>query len=91
MAVFNKKEGLMTNQKLRQAIPAAVDIEPVMKAGVGNPLFFRLDPGLPFQEQKAWHSTVGAPFYNQHETSTTGRRRSSSCGRPATRASPSAS
>ena len=67
MAVFNKKEGLMTNQKLRQAIQAAVDIEPVMKGAVGNPLFYRLDPGLSFQEQKAWHSTVGAPFYNQHD------------------------
>jgi len=65
MAVFNKKEGLMTNQKLRQAIQAAIDMEPAMKAAVGNALFYRLDPGLSFQEQKAWHSTVGAPFYNQ--------------------------
>jgi peptide/nickel transport system substrate-binding protein len=67
IGVFNKKEGLMTNQKLRQAIQAAIDVEPVMKAAVGNPLFYRLDPGLAFQEQKAWHSTVGAPFYNQHD------------------------
>ena len=67
MAVFNKKEGLMTNQKLRQAIQMAVDVEPAMKAAVGNPLFYRLDPGLSFQEQKAWHSSVGAPFYNQHD------------------------
>ena len=67
MAVFNKKEGLMTNQKLRQAIQVAIDIEPAMKGAVGNPLFYRLDPGLSFQEQKAWHSTVGAPFYNQHD------------------------
>jgi len=63
--VFNKKEGLMTNVKLRQAIQAALDMESVMKGAVGNPLFYRLDPGLSFQEQKAWHSTAGAPFYNQ--------------------------
>jgi peptide/nickel transport system substrate-binding protein len=31
VAVFNKKEGLMTNQKLRQAWQAAIDIEPIMK------------------------------------------------------------
>ena len=67
MAVFNKEEGLMTNQKLRQAIQAAIDMDPVMRAAVGNPLFYRLDPGLSFQEQKAWHSTVGAPFYNRHD------------------------
>ena len=32
VAVLNKKEGLMTNQKLRQAWQAAIDIEPIMKA-----------------------------------------------------------
>jgi peptide/nickel transport system substrate-binding protein len=63
-AVFNKKEGLMTNQKLRQAIQAAIDIEPAMQAGAGNPLFYRLDSALSFQEQKAWHTKVGAEHYN---------------------------
>ena len=62
--VFNKKEGLMTNQKLRQAIQAAIDIEPAMQAGAGNPLFYRLDSALSFQEQKAWHTKVGAEPYN---------------------------
>jgi len=65
MAVFNKKEGLMTNVKLRQAVQAAVDIEPNMRAAVGNPLFYRLDSGLAFTEQKAWHSKVGGDAYNQ--------------------------
>jgi peptide/nickel transport system substrate-binding protein len=62
--VFNKKEGLMTNLKLRQAIQAAIDIEPAMQAGAGNPLFYRLDSALAFQEQKAWHTKVGAEHYN---------------------------
>jgi len=65
MAVFNKKEGLMTNVKLRQAVQAAVDIEPNMRAAVGNPLFYRLDSGLAFTEQKAWHSKAGGDAYNQ--------------------------
>ncbi|HXI20275.1 MAG TPA: ABC transporter substrate-binding protein, partial [Gemmatimonadales bacterium] len=47
VAVFNKKEGLMTNQKLRQAWQAAVDIEPIMKnvAG-GKKEFYRMDSSL---------------------------------------------
>lgn len=65
MFVFNKKEGMMTNVKLRQAIQAALDVEPAMRAAAGNPLFYRLDSGLAFQEQKAWHSRVGAESYNQ--------------------------
>ena len=34
--VLNKKEGLMTNQKLRQALQAALDIESVMKVAAGG-------------------------------------------------------
>jgi peptide/nickel transport system substrate-binding protein len=47
VAVFNKKEGLMTNQKLRQAWQAALDIEPIMKnvAG-GKSEFYRMDSSL---------------------------------------------
>src|SRR5262249_11644447 len=47
VAVFNKKEGLMTNQKLRQAWQAAIDIEPIMNnvAG-GHREFYRMDNSL---------------------------------------------
>ena len=36
IAVLNKKEGLMTSQKLRQAWQAAIDIEPIMKNVAGG-------------------------------------------------------
>src|SRR2546428_2596946 len=36
VAVLNKKEGLMTNAKLRQAWQAAIDIEPIMKNVAGG-------------------------------------------------------
>src|SRR3989441_8485038 len=37
LAVLNKKDGLMTNAKLRQAWQAAIDIEPIMKNEAGGP------------------------------------------------------
>src|SRR5262249_22321173 len=44
VAVFNKKEGLMTNQKLRQAWQAAIEVEPIMKNGAGGQReVYRLD------------------------------------------------
>jgi peptide/nickel transport system substrate-binding protein len=64
--VLNNKQGLMTDHRLRQAIQAAVDPEPMMLAGLGHKDFFRLDPGLFFQEQ-AWHSKAGAALYNQRD------------------------
>src|SRR3990172_509130 len=46
IAVFNKKEGLMTNQKLRQAWQAAIDIEPIMKSVAGGRAeVYRLESG----------------------------------------------
>ena len=64
--VFNMKHGLMTDQRLRQAAQAALDVEPMMLAGLGHKDFYRLDPGLFFQELP-WHSRMGAAAYNQRD------------------------
>ena len=85
IGVFNKKEGLMTNQKLRQAIQAAIDVEPVMKGAVGNPLFYRLDPGLSFRSRRPGTRRSAS----RATTSTTRKRPGSSCRKQVTRASPS--
>ena len=69
IAVFNKKEGLMANQKLRQAWQAAVDIEPIMKTvAAGKPEFYRLDSSLMFQEVAEWHTTLAGLPYNERNT-----------------------
>src|SRR5207249_2285516 len=57
---------ILTSKALRQAVQAALDMEPIMRAGFGHKDFFRLDPGLFFPEQP-WHSTVSAALYNQHD------------------------
>jgi peptide/nickel transport system substrate-binding protein len=61
--VFNKKTGPFTNRTLRQAVIAALDMEPIMKAAVGRPEFYRLDPSIQFREQ-LWWSDVGQDVYN---------------------------
>ena len=56
----------MTNQKLRQAWQAAVDIEPIMKTvAAGKPEFYRLDPSLMFQEVAEWHTKLAGLPYNE--------------------------
>jgi peptide/nickel transport system substrate-binding protein len=64
MVVFNKKEGLMTSQKLRQAWQAALDIEPVMKSVAGGRSeFYRMDSSLVPQEITEWHTKIpGLPW-----------------------------
>src|ERR671919_1155776 len=68
VAVFNKKEGLMTNQKLRQAWQAALDIEPIMKTGAGGKSeFYRMDSSLAFQELP-WHTKIpGLPWNERNK------------------------
>jgi peptide/nickel transport system substrate-binding protein len=67
VAVFNKKEGLMTNQKLRQAWQAALDIEPIMKTVAGGkPEFYRMDSSLAFQELPQWHTSLPGLPWNEH-------------------------
>jgi len=67
VAVFNKKEGLMTNQKLRQAWQAAIDIEPIMKnvAG-GHSEFYRMDNSLAPVEITTWHTKLSGLPWNEH-------------------------
>jgi peptide/nickel transport system substrate-binding protein len=66
VAVFNKKEGLMANQKLRQAWQAALDIEPIMKTVAGGKAeFYRMDSSLAFQELPAWHTKIAGLPWNE--------------------------
>jgi peptide/nickel transport system substrate-binding protein len=68
VAVLNKKEGLMTNQKLRQAWQAALDIEPIMKGVAGGRAeFYRMDASLAFAENKPWYvKTQPSWGWNEH-------------------------
>jgi peptide/nickel transport system substrate-binding protein len=68
IAVLNKKEGLMTNQKLRQAWQAAIDIEPIMKAVAGGRSeFYRMDASLAFVENAPWYvKSQPAWGWNEH-------------------------
>jgi peptide/nickel transport system substrate-binding protein len=63
---LNHKAGLMTSKPLRQAVQAALDMEPIMAAAFGHKDFYRLSPALFFAEQP-WHSPAGGQFYNQRD------------------------
>ena len=64
-AVLNHKQGIMTDKRIRQAVQAALDMEPIMAAGFGDRAFYRVDPGLMHLEQPQWHSRAGSEYYNQ--------------------------
>lgn len=61
---FNKKEGLFTNKKLRQAVLAALSMEPIAKSAVGPPEFYRLGPNIA-AEETSWYNDAGKEVYNK--------------------------
>jgi peptide/nickel transport system substrate-binding protein len=63
--VLNHRQGLMTSKKIRQAFQAALDMEPVLAAGIGHRAFYRVDGALFFPEQPLWYSTGGLAGYDQ--------------------------
>jgi peptide/nickel transport system substrate-binding protein len=61
---FNTKEGIMTNQKLRQAMLTATNMEPVLSASVGPKQLWALNGALMPPGTK-WFSKVGIEPYSQ--------------------------
>jgi peptide/nickel transport system substrate-binding protein len=63
-AAPNHKQGVMTNRKLRQALQATLDMEPILMGAMGHKAFFRVDGALYFPEQGLFHTPVGVTAYN---------------------------
>jgi peptide/nickel transport system substrate-binding protein len=62
--VPNKKSPTMGQPKIRQALLAAIDVEPLMKVAFGDQRFYRLDCSILMRET-AWWSQAGCELYNQ--------------------------
>jgi peptide/nickel transport system substrate-binding protein len=63
VAHMNKKEGLFTNVKLRQAVLAAIQIDPIAAAAFGVKEFYRIDPGIAAPETP-WFTDEGKEVFN---------------------------
>ncbi len=62
---FNEKEGMMTNPKLRAAVLAAINMEPVMRAAVGPQKLWAMNGALMPPGTK-WYSKVALDKYSQN-------------------------
>lgn len=62
--VLNKKEGIFSDNKMRQAINTALDTENIMMAAFPDEKFYRLDHGYMMVEQEEWYNEAGKDRYN---------------------------
>src|SRR5690625_2634442 len=62
---YNKKEGLMTDPEMRQAINTVLDMDAIMLASFADEDLFITDPSYMNTEQVNWASDAGHELYNQ--------------------------
>src|SRR5699024_9109291 len=65
--VFDKAEGPMADQTLRQAVQAALNIDEIMIATYNNEDYFDLNGALAGREQTDWYTEVGLHMYNEQD------------------------
>lgn len=61
--IFNKKSGLMTNVKLRQAVAAALNMEPLLLATAKRRDLYSLNGSI-FPRGNRWYTSAGTRNYN---------------------------
>jgi peptide/nickel transport system substrate-binding protein len=65
MLFLNQKEGLMTNQKLRQAILAALNMEPILRSAVGPEKLWAPNGAL-MPPGNRWYTKAAVEPYSQN-------------------------
>jgi peptide/nickel transport system substrate-binding protein len=65
--VYNKKAGIASNPKIRQAINAALNNNDILKAAYVEDIFVTAKGSLMLVETSEWYTTVGTEYYNQND------------------------
>src|SRR5690606_28494859 len=68
----NHKAGLLTDQKVRQALLAALPLGDMLFAAFGDDKLFQVD-GAMYPAGWAWRSDAGTELPNQHDAATAGQ------------------
>ena len=65
--VFNKKSGVFSDQKIRQAANAAINVEDMLIAAYVSDEFYLKDHALMKEEQTGWYTDEGSDVYNTYD------------------------
>ncbi|MBD8006325.1 ABC transporter substrate-binding protein [Bacillus norwichensis] len=68
--VFNKRNGIFSSEKARQALNLAVDKNEVMMAAFTDEKFYRQEHGLLSKEYVSWYSEKGKDKYDEYDPET---------------------
>lgn len=63
--IFNKKAGIMSNVKMRQAFLTALNFKDILASGFGDSKYYSVSGSI-FPKGNAWYSTGGTSNWNVH-------------------------
>ncbi|WP_404332142.1 ABC transporter substrate-binding protein [Mesobacillus maritimus] len=69
--VFNKKQGVFTDNNMRKAVNAALNKEEILIGVQSFEEFYRMDSSYMYEEQKNWHSQAGSENYDVNDVAVT--------------------
>lgn len=61
--VFNNRDGMLTDIRLRQAVAATLDMESILKASHSSEEFYKPNHSVFLEEQTDWYSEAGSELY----------------------------
>lgn len=65
---FNKKQGLFTDVKAREAVAAGLDMESILTAAFVDEQYYTMNHNFMFTEQmEQWSTDLGTDIYNQND------------------------
>ena len=64
---LNTTEGIMANEKVRQAALAALNCDDVLLAAYGDPNLYEINAGWCNPDDKQWGTDAGKEYYNQND------------------------
>lgn len=65
--MLNNKEGVFSNQKIRQAANAAINMEDILTASFVNEEYYIKDHALVKEEQAGWYTDAGSDIYHTYD------------------------
>ena len=66
LMIFNEKQGIMQDVRLRQAVQAALSCADMMAGGFGNPDFFQIEGSI-YDKGTHFYDESSVKGYNQHD------------------------
>lgn len=63
--IYNREEGVFTDDKMRRAVNAAIDTDEILSAAFASDDLYDANPSYMNKDQKDWYSEAGIDEYNQ--------------------------